>query len=189
MAIGAETPIEAVSSYHLAISRRRIVLDERLGMALRDMTVDELRRLQETLHTLIRQGNASEAQIAKAVESQSNDVATWLRFRRTGDDAATMELLLGTLAVAIAWLTYRAKPAPTRNIQQAIDSIDEGHPYLLPIPRCDPCFCGSGTKFKNCHGRPPSAAPTRYETPRRSSSEPTGSGLAASSQETRLTCN
>ncbi len=189
MAIEAETHIAAVRRYHPAISRQRLVLDERLGMALHRMTVDELLRLQETLHTLIREGQASGAQIAKTVESQSKDVATWLRFRGTRGDAATAVLLLGTLAVAIAWLTYRAKPAPTPSIQQAIDSIDEGHPYLLPIPRCDPCFCGSGTKFKNCHGRPPSAAPTRCGTQGRSDSEPTGSGLAASSQETRLPCN
>jgi SEC-C motif len=189
MAIGAETHIAAVRSYHPAISRQRMVLDERLGMAICGMTVDELRRLQEALHTLIREGNASEAQITKTVESQSKDMVTWLRFRRTGDDAATVVLLLGALAVAIAWLTYRAKPAPAPSIQHAIDSIDEGHTYLLPIPRCDPCFCGSGTKFKNCHGRPPSAAPTRCGTQRGSNSEPTGSGLTASSQETRLTCN
>ena len=164
LAIGAETHIAAVGYYHPAISRQRTVLDERLGEALHGMTVDELRRLQETLHTLIREGQASEAQISKTVESQSKDVATWLRVRRTRGDATTAVLLLGTLAVAIAWLTYRAKPAPTPSIQQAIDSIDEGHPYLLPIPRCDPCFCGSATKFKNCHGRPPSAAPTRRGT-------------------------
>ena len=187
LAIGAETHIAAVGYYHPAISRQRTVLDERLGMALHGMTVDELRRLQETLHTLIREGPASAAQIAKTVEGQSKDVATWLRFRGTRGDAAKVVLLLGTSSVAIAWLTYRAKPAPPPSIQQAIDSIDEGHPYLLPIPRCDPCFCGSGTKFKNCHGRPPSAAPTRCGTQGRSNSEPTDSGLAASSQESRLT--
>ena len=164
MSIGAEVHIEAVDHY-----RQRLVLDERLAMALHRMTVDELRRLQETLHTLIREGNASEAELAKTVECQSKDVGTWLRFRGTRADVATV-VLLGTLAVAIAWLTHRGKPAPVPSIQQAIDNVDEGHPYLLPIPRCDPCFCGSGTKFKSCHGRPPSAAPARCATPRRSNS-------------------
>ena len=79
MAIGAETHIAAVRSYHPAISRQRTVLDERLGMAIHGMTVDELRRLREALHTLIREGKASEAQIAKTVESQSKDMVMLLR--------------------------------------------------------------------------------------------------------------
>ena len=87
MAIEAETHITAVGRYRPAISRQRLVLDERLGIALHRMTIDELLRLQETLHTLIREGHASGAQIAKTVESQSKDVATWLRIRRTRGDS------------------------------------------------------------------------------------------------------
>jgi hypothetical protein len=140
-------------------TRHRTALDERLEVALRDMTIDELRRLQEPLHELIREGLFSTVQIADVVEGQSREVAGWLRFRETRDEAVKVVMLLGALAVAIAWLTYRAKPAPTQSIQQVIQNVDEGHPYLLPIPRCDPCFCGSGTKFKGCHGRPPNAEP------------------------------
>jgi uncharacterized protein YchJ len=36
---------------------------------------------------------------------------------------------------------------------------EEGHVYMLPVPRTDPCICGSHAKFKNCHGMPPVAAP------------------------------
>ena len=163
MAIGTgpHPHIEAVRYHHPAVTRQRMVLDEHLAMVLHDMPIDDLRRLRETLHALTLEGMASEVLIAKTVESQSKCAATWLRYRGTRSEAATELILLGTVAVAIAWLTYRATPAPTQSIRQAIDTIDEGHPYLLPIPRCDPCFCGSEIKFKNCHGRPPSAAPTR----------------------------
>ena len=52
MAIEAETHLSAVRRYRPAISRQRLVIDERLGIALHRMTIDELLRLQETLtHT------------------------------------------------------------------------------------------------------------------------------------------
>jgi uncharacterized protein YecA (UPF0149 family) len=160
MPIGAEVhPRFAVSRDNHQPVEQRTVLDKRLELVLRDMAIDELRRLQETLYELIADGSFSIAQIAETVEDQSNAVAAWLHFRDTRDEAVKVAMLLGALAVAIAWLTYRAKPAPTRSIQQVIESVDDGHPYLLPIPRSDPCFCGSGSKFKSCHGRPPNAAP------------------------------
>jgi hypothetical protein len=160
MTIGAELdPRVAEIRYDTEpCTRQRTALDERLAVVLRDMTIHELRRLQEPLHELIREG-LSTVQIAEIVEGQSKEVAAWLRFRETRDEAAKVVMLLGALAVAIAWLTYRAKPAPTQSLQQVIENFDEGHPYLLPVPRCDPCFCGSGMKFKSCHGRPPNAAP------------------------------
>ena len=36
-------------------------------------------------------------------------------------------MICGALAVAIAWLTYRAKPAPTQSLQQVIENVDEKH--------------------------------------------------------------
>lgn len=157
--------VEARGHSHQSGAAQRAVVDERLETVLHDMTVDQLRRLQGTLYELLGDGLLSTDQfastdIAETLEGQSKDVADWLRDRQTRDDAIKIVMLLGALAVAIAWLTYRNRPAPAQNILQVIHSVDEGHPYLLPIPRSDPCFCGSTTKFKNCHGRPPNAAPS-----------------------------
>ena len=123
------------------------------------MTSDELRRLQVELYETHRMGLASAPQIAKDLERQANDVATWLCDRETGDESIKPVMLLGAVAVAIAWWTHRSRPAPAHALQQAIDGVAAGESYLLPIPRCDPCFCGSATKFKWCHGRPPNAVP------------------------------
>lgn len=135
------------------------VLDERLDAVLRGMTSDELRRLQTELYETLRIRLPSVEQIAKGVESQSNGVASWLRARETGDESIKPVMLLGAVAVAIAWWTHRSRPAPAFDLQQVIGGVAAGESYLLPIPRCDPCFCGSATKFKCCHGRPPNAVP------------------------------
>src|SRR6185312_7378268 len=75
MSIRTETHphIDAVRHHHQAVTRQRMVLDERLAIALHEMPIDDLRRLRETLHALPREGMASEALIAKTVEGQSKD--------------------------------------------------------------------------------------------------------------------
>lgn len=140
------------------------MLDERLQAALHDMTIGELRSVQATVYDMLGDGplatnRLESADLANAVEPQSNVVADWLRTRQTRDGATKVLMLLGALAVAIAWWKYRDRPASIRDLRQAILLVDEGHPYLLPVPRCDPCFCGSNMRFKCCHGRPPNAVP------------------------------
>jgi uncharacterized protein YecA (UPF0149 family) len=85
--------------------------------------------------------------------------ASWFRFRRSTGEAVKVVMLLGALAVAMAWLTHRHMPAPTTRLQDAMARVREDHVYMLPIPRTDPCFCGSGGRFRACHGKPPMAAP------------------------------
>lgn len=132
--------------------------DARLESALCALEHPELTRLQETVHHHLRFELPSPAQLAKAVEAEHPDVAVWLRFREA-DDAVKILMVLGALAVAIAWLEHRHTPAPDGRLESVIARVDEGHLYMLPIPRSDQCFCGSGTRFKSCHGRPPVAAP------------------------------
>ena len=131
--------------------------DARLESALSRMTLEELKQLQTTLYELLRSGLPSAAQITKAVERHQSEVGAWLRFREPQEEAAKVVMLLSALAVAIAWLTHRRTPAPARRLQEVIATAAEGHVYMLPIPRCDPCFCGSGIRFKSCHGKPPAA--------------------------------
>jgi hypothetical protein len=133
--------------------------DARVEAVLVRMTLDELSRMQDALLAELRTGMPSTEQIAKALERQSVEVAAWFRFRQATGEAVKIVMLLGALAVAIAWLTHRHVPAPAHRLQDAMARVREDHVYMLPIPRSDPCFCGSGSRFRSCHGRPPLAAP------------------------------
>ena len=123
------------------------------------MTLVELSRMQDVLFEQLRTGLPSNDQIAKLIEGHDADVAAWFRVRDSRGEAAKVVMLLGALAVEIAWQTHRHMPAPTPRIQDAIARVREDHVYMLPIPRSDPCFCGSGGLFRACHGRPPIAVP------------------------------
>jgi hypothetical protein len=133
--------------------------DAHVEAVLVGMTLDELSHLQDALLEELRTGMPSSEQIAKALERQSVEVAAWFRFRQTAGEAVKIVMLLGALAVAIAWMTHRHVPAPPNRLQEAMARVREDHVYMLPIPRSDPCFCGSGSRFRSCHGRPPMAAP------------------------------
>ena len=133
--------------------------DAHVESVLVEMTVDELSLLQDVLLAQLRTGMPSTEQIAKALERHSVEVAAWFRFRQASGEAVKIVMLLGALAVAMAWLTHRHMPAPNRRLQDAMARVHEDHVYMLPIPRSDPCFCGSGSLFRSCHGRPPLAAP------------------------------
>ena len=135
------------------------VADVRVESALRAMTLDELICLQDVMFERLRAGLPSSEQIARALEPHSVEVAAWFRFREVRGEAVKVVMLLGALAVAIAWMTHRHTPAPTSRLQDAIARVREDHVYMLPIPRSDPCFCGSGSRFRTCHGRPPVAVP------------------------------
>ena len=133
-------------------------VDARLAAALRHMNLDELNRLRDTLFEQ-HLGLRSVEQLAKAVERQDVDVAAWFRLREPEGEGVKSTVLLGAVAVAIAWVTYLGRPAPIQTLQDAIARICEDHVYMLPIPRSAPCFCGSGSQFKKCHGKVPLAAP------------------------------
>jgi hypothetical protein len=135
------------------------IADAHLESVLRGMTLDELETVQGILHELLRAGLPSIERVAQSIEFLGADVAGWLRFRQPHDEPVKVVMLLGALAVAIAWMTYRHIPAPQHRLQDAIATVRGDHVYMLPIPRSDPCFCGSGGRFKACHGRVPTASP------------------------------
>jgi hypothetical protein len=133
--------------------------DAHLESVLNAMTSAELNTLQSLVIEQLRRGLPSVEQIAKALEGQDVDVAAWFRFREAQYDAVKVVMLLGALGVAVAWRTHRHLPAPHQRLQDAIARVGEDHVYMLPIPRTAPCFCGSGSYFKSCHGKVPLAAP------------------------------
>ena len=140
-----------------------LAVDEHVVAALHDMTVDDLRQLRGAL-VEARRGElspslAEDAIITNYVARQLNTVYSWLYADDGRERHAKTMVLLGAVAVAIAWWTYRTQAAPLQSIRHATELVDEGHQYMLPIPRGNPCFCGSDETFKGCHGRPPHAAP------------------------------
>lgn len=134
--------------------------DARIERALRRMSLDQVNRLQDILLAQLRAGLPSSDRIATALGQESTEVAAWFRFREAPGQAVKVVMLLGALAVASAWMTHRGMPAPAPKLQDAIARVREDHVYMLPIPRSDPCFCGSSAQFKTCHGKPPMAAPS-----------------------------
>jgi hypothetical protein len=146
-------------SGHMPAPGSRNTVDANVESALSRMSSDELSRLQDILLGQLRMGLPSSEQIAKALERESTEVAAWFRFREAPGEAVKVIMLLGALAVATAWMTHRHMPAPVPRLQDAIARVREDHVYMLPIPRSEPCFCGSGARFRGCHGKPPMAAP------------------------------
>ena len=136
----------------LALSSRNAA-DASLESALNSLTLQELTALQDILIDQLGRGLPPVEQVAKALERQDVDVAAWFRFREAREDAVKLVMLLGALGLSIAWMTHRNAPAPTGRLQDAIARISEDHIYMLPIPRSDPCFCGSGSRFRACHGK------------------------------------
>lgn len=130
-------------------------VDAHLETALQDCTLDELCDMRAMV---LRSSDSRSAM--NEVATRIPEVAHWARFRggADGDVDAMVFMLLGALALAIAWLQHRSQPAPAHRIQQALAAINDGHPYLLAIPRSGPCFCGGARQFRHCHGRPPVAA-------------------------------
>lgn len=128
--------------------------DARLESALGSHTLAELLVLQNELQGLHRDGY-SLGDTAVALQHYSPDVALWLSTAGSRADALRITMLLAALSVAIAWQTYRARSAPVNDIRRALERLDAGVAYTLPIPRHKPCFCGSETRYRDCHGRPP----------------------------------
>jgi hypothetical protein len=141
----------------LALASRNAA-DARLESVLNSLTLQELTGLQGILIEQLGGGLPPIEQVAKALERQDVDVAAWFRFREAREDAVKLVMLLGALGLSIAWMTHRNAPAPTGRLQDAIARISEHHIYMLPIPRSDPCFCGSGSRFRACHGKLPMPA-------------------------------
>jgi hypothetical protein len=132
------------------------LIDAHLESALRAMTLVELTTLQESLQHLHR-SFLTVHQVAGLLTNHAPAVAHWLHSRGGCDDTTKATMLLAALAVAIVWQTYRDRCAPANELRRAIQRVETGVAYTLPIPRHKPCFCGSDTRYRDCHGHPPIA--------------------------------
>jgi hypothetical protein len=109
-----------------------------------------------------------EAEIEKAAPGFAN-VAELIRPKTSGDIAAWVVVLLGFLQFLLAMLGSGDKPIQIN--EQVINqffmsatgdasqdssgrNLDRGDDSRSAVGRNDPCPCGSGKKFKKCHGDP-----------------------------------
>lgn len=134
--------------------KRTDLTDAGLESALGSYSLAELHAVQDSLQKMHRDGHTV-GQIVVAIQKDSADVAVWLSTPDHRHDADKVMMLLAALAVAIAWQTYRARPADPGGLLHAIERIESGVAYTLPIPRHKSCFCGSEDRYRDCHGRPP----------------------------------
>ncbi len=143
----------------MSTSRNANSDDVPVESVLNGMTLDQLGAVQDTLFEQLRAGLPPAERIADALERESAGVAKWFRLQALRGEAVEVVTLLVGLAVASASMQHGGTPASTRQLHAAMARVREEHVYMLPIPRDDPCFCGSGSRFRACHGRRPIAAP------------------------------
>jgi hypothetical protein len=125
-----------------------------LRMAFRDMTLSELIALREKLRTLA-ESEATLDDAEEAVAPLSAGLATWLKSRENRDEVrATLTLLLTAVGIVIATMTYtRASSPPPAVVEKVVVQLESGQVTDRGLPRRAECWCGSGARYKNCHGR------------------------------------
>jgi hypothetical protein len=90
--------------------------------------------------------------LAQAVEPVSPPLAGWLREQPAEPSvvAAALSAIVGVLLTI--WILSE-EPATPGRLDDVIDKGLAGRLNEMPIPRRGACFCGSGKKYKSCHGR------------------------------------
>lgn len=143
----------------------------RLQVIFEDMSVSQLLQAQQALQAALRQPDVTVDDVAASVEKASAGFAAWIRefASQHKDVIALVGVLLTAVMLAIALM--RGEPPPTTNnyhfdidVEVEVKRLERGEPVARPpYPRRQPCLCGSGKRYKNCHGRDDA----RYKDPER----------------------
>jgi hypothetical protein len=114
---------------------------------------------------VLTQPDATIEKVAESVESASPGLASWIRTKANENQGvlSLVQILLWIVSILLTIGQLTDKAAPPSNvtnnqtiITQTIQKLDNGEAVNNPpIPRRQPCFCGSGKRYKNCHGRHP----------------------------------
>lgn len=118
------------------------------------LTPDELTSVRASLQSVLRQPDATVETVAQSVEPTAPGLAAWIREKSNANQGVIA--LVGLLLVIIQMVAQGLNASPEINvtINNTINQFDRGEVVEEPpIPRRHPCFCGSGKRFKNCHGR------------------------------------
>lgn len=139
-------------------------------MATSATSLESLRRLEAVLRAVNRPG-VSGQDVADTIKSQAPEFSALVPIaeRRGFDVTPWILIVLATITVMIMmWdrLDPPSKDATAEQIREIYRQvIQQTHtpptnrvPLISPRPapsRNGPCYCGSGKKYKRCHGRAP----------------------------------
>jgi len=90
--------------------------------------------------------------LAQAVEPISAPLAGWLR-KQSAEPPVVATALAAIVGVLLTIWILSEEPATPGRLDDVIDKGLAGRLDEMPIPRRGACFCGSGKKYKSCHGR------------------------------------
>ncbi len=94
--------------------------------------------------------------LAAAVAPSSERLATWLHRQPVGTNGASVAALLTTVINVLLTLYVVAdEAAPPAQVAEVVDKARTALLHEMPIPGRVSCFCGSGKRYKRCHGTAP----------------------------------
>ena len=117
---------------------------EQLQAVLYDVQLSGLQRIRLALRS------DDVAAIAPAATSISPRLAEWLAADESAEVASTLATVLDVL---LALYALSEEPAPPDQLKDVIEHVAAGELNRLPLPARGACFCGSGDRYKKCHGR------------------------------------
>lgn len=92
-------------------------------------------------------------EVAARIEPVSAPLARWVA--RQADVRGTGDVLSTIVGVLLTLYMLSEEPAPPDQLHEVVEKAAAGQPHLMPLPKRVDCFCGSGKKYKSCHGRTP----------------------------------
>lgn len=114
------------------------------------MPARDLFQLKSALRTA--DTTASVEVLAETVEPVSAPLAGWLR-EQSAEPPVVATALSAIVGVLLTIWILSEEPATPGRLDDVIDKALAGRLDEMPIPRRGACFCGSGRKYKSCHGR------------------------------------
>ncbi|MBJ7387278.1 MAG: SEC-C domain-containing protein [Mycolicibacterium sp.] len=133
-------------------SRRHGPQVNRLGLdgVFYRMPARDLFQLKSALRTV--DTTASVEVLAETVEPVSAPLAGWLR-EQSAEPPVVATALSAIVGVLLTIWILSEEPATPGRLDDVVDKALAGRLDEMPIPRRGACFCGSGRKYKSCHGR------------------------------------
>lgn len=153
----------------LVTGRRRVKW--KLGLPLDGIDLlgeqgkDEVLDREAELHDLLRLPTVSNGRIEVWDRSEFDDAVRWRKHLIGGNadrycHMVERELRDRKQRVTIATWTYFGLQDCLRDVRTRHDELPDGRRVAWPPPRNQPCWCGSGVKYKKCCGGPlPAAEP------------------------------
>ncbi|MBM4573131.1 hypothetical protein GS905_24685 [Rhodococcus hoagii] len=124
-------------------------------------TRDDLLRAAQIIREVILSGNVDTGHLEARFATEVPVAAPLIRLLRDPATGTVIAALGVILAVLLALLGNDGQSTSvTNNINITTvspDTVDVQTDSPVPTRR-SPCHCGSGKRYKNCHGREPSAA-------------------------------